>query len=206
MFDSWEDHELMSANGNPGGVAVAQVAQAGHPTRHAPLPTGLAEMPPGAELGAALASIDRSRLSQYDQVTVLKAWNRQVAHSQAELHLSMVAVSGAEADTIDPAGDFCEIFDLAASEIQAALVWTRRASEFHLSFSQYLVEHPQVLAALHRGQIDLPKARVIIEQTGHLDRDKARQVADIVLRRAGSQTTGQLRARLHRLDIAADPD
>jgi hypothetical protein len=59
---------------------------------------------------------------------------------------------------------------------------------------------------LHRGQIDLPKARVIIDQTSHLDQETARQVADVALKRAGTQTTGQLRARIQRLVIAVDPD
>jgi len=47
---------------------------------------------------------------------------------------------------------------------------------------------------------------VIIDQTSHLETDQARQVAEVALKRAGSETTGQLRARIQRLVIAVDPD
>ena len=57
-----------------------------------------------------------------------------------------------------------------------------------------------------RRWIDLPKARVIIDQTSHLDQTTARGVADVALERAGEETTGQLRARIARLVIAVDPD
>jgi hypothetical protein len=97
--------------------------------------------------------------------------------------------------------------DLAASEIRAALAWTRRAADAHLDLARDLLErHPQVWEALHEGEIDLPKARVIIDQTSHLDQETARQVADAAVERAGRETTGQLRARIRRLVIAVDPD
>jgi hypothetical protein len=63
-----------------------------------------------------------------------------------------------------------------------------------------------VWEALHQGRIDLPRARVIVDQTSHLEETTARRVADTALERAGSQTTGQLRARIQRLVIAVDPD
>jgi hypothetical protein len=164
-------------------------------------------MEPGARLGVVLASLDRRHISGPDQVTVMQAWSRQVAHAQAELYASMVAVAEAEAEVAGPDDDLAGIQDLAASEIQTALSWTRRAAEFQLGFAQDLVaRHPRVWAALHRGQIDLPKVRVILDQTSHLDQETARQVADVALERAGTQTTGQLRARIQRLAIAIDPD
>ncbi len=153
-----------------------------------------------------LASIDRDRLSGHDRVIVMQAWSRQVAHGQAELYASMTAVAEAEAEAF-PDDDPCDIHDVAVSEVRAALTWTRRAAEFSLSFAHDLVEgYPEVWAALHRGRIDLPKSRVIIDQTCHLDRDAARVVADTALDRAPDQTTGQLRARIQKLVIAVDPD
>ncbi|HSK07213.1 MAG TPA: DUF222 domain-containing protein, partial [Acidimicrobiia bacterium] len=95
----------------------------------------------------------------------------------------------------------------AASEIRAALVWTRRAADAHLDRARDLVErHPLIREALHRGVIDLPKTRVIIEQTSHLDELTARRVAGVALEKAALETTGQLRARIRRLVIAVDPD
>ena len=167
----------------------------------------LSRIPPGAELGSLLESLDRERLPGHEQVVVMQAWSRQVAHAQAELYLSMTSVAGAVAEIAAPDDDVIEIYDVASSEIRAALAWTRRAAEFHLSFAQDLIEKlPRVWVALHDGMIDLPKARVILKQICHLDQDTAREVAKQALERADRETTGQLRARIQRLVIAVDPD
>ena len=98
------------------------------------LPPGLAGMTPGADLGAALATVDRARLAEPDRVTVMQGWARQLAHVQAEFYLSMVAVAEAVAEA---AGRDMELAqDLAASEIRAALVWTRRAADSQLDLAR----------------------------------------------------------------------
>ena len=52
------------------------------------------------------------------------------------------------------------------------MTWTRRAAEYQLSFGTMLVrDYPQVWQALSEGRIDVPKARVICNQTLHLDDD-----------------------------------
>src|SRR5918992_2062873 len=48
-----------------------------------PLPEGLAEIPPGPELAAVLATIDPRRLGSLDCVEVMRAQQRQVSHEQA---------------------------------------------------------------------------------------------------------------------------
>jgi hypothetical protein len=155
--------------------------------------------------GSVLSTIDRVRLSQPDRVTVMQGWARQLAHVQAELYASMVAVADAAAETAG--GDVELAQDLAASEIRAALTLARRAADAQLDLARNLIErHPKVWEALHQGRIDLPRARVIVDQTSHLEETTARRVADTALERAGSQTTGQLRARIQRLVIAVDPD
>jgi hypothetical protein len=53
----------------------------------------LADMAPGPELGAALATIDRSVLNGHQLVLVMCARARQVAHDQAHLLADMVAVA-----------------------------------------------------------------------------------------------------------------
>ena len=162
-------------------------------------------MAPGADLGLALSSIDGSRLSEPDRVVVLGAWARQLAHVQAEFYAAMVGVADAAAARAGGDAELAE--DLAASEIRAALAWTRRAADAQLDLARDLLErHPRVWAALSRGEVDLPKARVIVDQTSHLDQKTARQVADAAMNRAGRETTGQLRARIRRLVIAVDPD
>lgn len=131
MFDSWGDYEESSGTGT-----VATIPELGK--RHH-LPSGLTEMVPGARLGSALASVDRRYINEPDRVTLMQAWSRQVAHAQAELYASMVAVADAEAEVAGPGDELADIHDLAASEIQAALSWTRRAAELQLGFAQDLV-------------------------------------------------------------------
>ncbi|HSK06367.1 MAG TPA: hypothetical protein VK990_02520, partial [Acidimicrobiia bacterium] len=143
---------------DPGGDRVegpaAGAATIGRSDRPVLLPPGLAGMTPGADLGLALPNIDRTRLAEQHRVTVMLAWARQLAHAQAELYLSMNSVAEAVAETAG--GDVELAQDLAASEIRAALVWTRRAADAHLDLARDLVErHPLIWEALHRGDIDL---------------------------------------------------
>lgn len=78
--------------------------------------------------------------------------------------------------------------EATAAEIRAALRLTRTA--------------PADLAA---GRLDVPRARVLADGTIHLRPELARQVVDGVLDAAATLTTGQLRARLRRDCIQADP-
>ncbi|HVR80160.1 MAG TPA: DUF222 domain-containing protein [Acidimicrobiia bacterium] len=172
------------------------------------LPVGLAELQPGPELAALLAVVDRDRLPGYDRVDLLQARSRQVAHDQAEMHADMVAVAESVGEELSSEGcDLAEIEDSAASEIRACLVWTRRAAESQLGFARDLCQRlPQVWRALDAGLIDLPRARVIVNQTLHLDSELAERVADQALEQASTQTTGQLRARIQQLCITMDPE
>jgi hypothetical protein len=172
------------------------------------LPVGLAELKPGPELAAVLAAVDRDRLKGYDRIDLLQARARQVAHDQAEMYADMLAVAEAVGEELSSEGcDLAEIEDSAASEIRACLVWTRRAAESQLGLARDLCQRlPQVWQALDVGLIDLPRARVIVNQTLHLDSELAEQVAYEALERASTQTTGQLRARIQRLCISVDPE
>ncbi|HEY7468717.1 MAG TPA: DUF222 domain-containing protein [Acidimicrobiia bacterium] len=166
----------------------------------------LAVMAPGAELAGMLESVDLAGLSGHERVMVLRGWSRQLAHVQARLLEAMVAVAGAVAAETRW-GDEQTVFDLSSSEIGAGLSWTRGAAEFHLGFAQDLVDrYPRVWEALDSGHIDLPRARVLVEQTRHLPSELCDRVCEQVLDKASNQTTGQLRARLQRLVIAVDPD
>jgi hypothetical protein len=95
----------------------------------------------------------------------------------------------------------------AEGEIRAALTLTRRAAEFQLGTAYELRDRlPEVWQALHQGLIDLPKARVLCNETVHLPIETARRVAEVALERAARQTTGQLGARIRKLVISLDPD
>jgi hypothetical protein len=171
------------------------------------LPDRLASLPPGADLAAVLSRLDRDLLTGEDRVALLQARSRLKAHVEAEMMADMISIIDAEyraSHTFRPMED---IHALAAAEIQAALTWTRRASEHQLSFAWTMVtDFSRVWEALRGGLIDLPKARVIADQTSHLDSDTRDRVVDIALERAPTQTTGLLAARIRRLAMWVDPD
>ncbi|HEV7932680.1 MAG TPA: DUF222 domain-containing protein [Actinomadura sp.] len=172
------------------------------------LPEGLVEMPPGPELAAALASVDRSGLSGFDLVVVLRARSRQLAFEQAELAADLVAV--AECVRVESSGLSwvwnSDVEGLAAAEIAAALTWTRRAALARLRDAYGLVERlPAVWAALRAGSLDPPRARVLVEGTAAVPRPLAREVVARILPQAPELTTGQLAYRLRRLVMETDP-
>jgi hypothetical protein len=92
-------------------------------------------------------------------------------------------------------------------EIAFALTWTSRAASGQLGLADDLIDRlPVVFAALDAGEVDVAKARVLCDAVIGLDTPTARRVVDQVIGEAHRLTTGQLRARLQRLVLAADPD
>jgi hypothetical protein len=159
--------------------------------------------------------VDRDQLSGHDRVLLLQAHARQVAHYQAELYADIHSVWEAEREAgHNELSDLAEeglvlsseVDEMASSEIRAALTLTRRSADALVDTAHMLmVRQPAVWVALQQGRIDLTKARILCEQTSHLDTETARQVVDVAMERAPRQTTGQLRARVARLCIAVDP-
>lgn len=168
-----------------------------------PIPPGLDRMTPGVELAAFLTSIDVDRVSPHDRIVVLRAHQRMRSFYDAHLYRDMTAVL----DTLDPADSMGTVEDDAAADIGAALHLTRRASETELHFAIQLRNRlPGVWHALAGGVIDRRRARVIDERTAHLSDETAQRVVEQVLEIAPRLTTGQLRARLDKLCIQADPE
>ncbi len=164
-------------------------------------------MAPGPRLAGFLASIDRDSLSGRDRVLLLRAQRRQADHYQAEAYATMVSVAESTAaelpDDLPPES----VEDLAASEIRAALTLTRRAASDQLGFAWQLVtDYPEVWSGLRTGELDVPRAMVIVDQTCHLEAEVRDKVVSEAMTSAMHQTTGQLRARLARLVITVDPD
>jgi hypothetical protein len=174
------------------------------------LPEELESMAPGPELFSLLASVDRRGLSESDRVRLVQARNRLAAHVQGELFADLYAVTWEErADEDALARDVdASRYPWAEVEVAFALRWTRRAAALRLELARQLVEDlPRVWEALRAGEIDVPKVLVICELAGCLpDRSAARGLVERVLVQAPRLTTGQLRARLRRLVLAADPE
>ncbi|BCB90801.1 HNH endonuclease signature motif containing protein [Phytohabitans suffuscus] len=167
----------------------------------------LAGMPTGTDLATALARIDRAALNGFELIEVAKAITRQVAHYQAELLATVAEIAYCPpGNETSPAQRTDRPAEYAADEIRLALTLTRRAADTLMGDAYTLVERlPTVHQALRSGQIDLPRARVLDQETAALPEPVARKMVDLILPVAGELTTGQLRVRLRRLVIEADP-
>jgi hypothetical protein len=168
------------------------------------IPEDLDEMEPGPYLAATLSSLDLSRLSGDDVVTSMRAQQRLISHDQAGLCAAMVETAHCvAADTTERSP---VIEDFAPEEIGAALTLTRRMSNDELGVAFDLDSRlPQVARAMRSGDLDARKARILSRDTAHLDSQTANEVVDVILPEAPSLTTGQIRARLRKLCIEADP-
>jgi hypothetical protein len=166
----------------------------------------LAELPAGPVLAARLAAVDRAGLSDQELLRVMQARQRLVAHHQAQLLADMQALATRRGDfglLPDPELDQR---DWAQVEIAFALCWSAVAAGVQLSLARDLIEKlPVVFATLQRGAIDVARARVICDAVVGLDEAVARGVVDQIIDQAPELTTGQLRTRLRRLVLAADP-
>jgi hypothetical protein len=173
------------------------------------LPEELELMAPGPQLAAVLASVDRKALSGKDRVRLLQARSRLASHVQGEMYADLHAVSRAEpADEpgVVPIEDPEDPYPWATTEIAFALRWTHTAATVRLDQARRMVEDlPTVQQALAAGDLDVPKALVLCDEVCFLDREVARRIVGRLIDKAPELTTGQLRAKLRRLVIAADP-
>ena len=99
------------------------------------------------------------------------------------------------------------ISPFASDELAAALTLTARAAETRLEFATELAcKLRKTAAALEAGAIDSVRARIVADATRVLTNEQAAAVEDLILPKAGQQTSGQLWAALARAILAADPD
>ena len=128
-------------------------------------------------------------------MNVLCARAREVSVATARLLEAIVAV----------ASDARPGFD--ADEVAFALAWTQSAARSQVEFGRYLTRVvPEVFAALGLGAIDVRRAWVFADVLALVDDSKAATIAGAVLPVAGDLTTSQLRDRLRRAVLKADPD
>jgi len=175
-----------------------------------PLPDGFEVMAPGRSLGAVLASVDRAGLADADLVVLAQARVRQIAHLQAQLMSDLVAIAGRCQPRMSYPDPSCsrgaEPVDHAVDEIAAAMTWTSAAAGKQVEFAERLTQQLPVLhQGMLAGRLDWPKAKVCADAVRGLSPQAAAAVLDRVLPDAARKTTGQLRARLAKLVIKADP-
>lgn len=159
------------------------------------IPDDLESWEPGPFLAVVVSTVDRTRLSGYDLIRLLQAETRLVSHFQAGLYQSIGEISG-----------LVDNPDSGAAEVAAGLCLTRAASEVEYRLAEMLARFPQVREALARGDIDLRRARILVDSTGGLTEETATNIIDRILPTASKWTTGQLRARINRLRMELDAE
>ncbi|GIH08685.1 hypothetical protein Rhe02_67520 [Rhizocola hellebori] len=121
---------------------------------------------------------------------------RAISQAYAAFYTEAVAVA-----------DATPVAEFAGFEISCALVCTPRSADIQLELAQNIVRRlPAVHTAMTAGDVDLAKARVIVDGVSILDLTLARAIVAQILPLAPGLTTGELRARLAKLVIQADPE
>lgn len=174
-----------------------------------PIPPGLADLPPGPELGAVLAGIDLSQVPNASIIDVLRAESRQLAHQQARLFAAMAEVGRSKAATgPDVVARSAVPLVEAIQEIGPALVITTRATFAEHDLAEQLrTRLPAVLEAMLAGLIDRSKARLFVEHARQLNAHQIALLCADLLPLAPHLTTGQLNDRLRKWCLAVlDPE
>jgi hypothetical protein len=166
-------------------------------------------------LAASLAPLDSSDVrSDHDLLEVIAAWERVISWAQ-EAQLAAVAefvrrpvIVGTHphAGWAARAGAGQMVRQFADDELAARLSTSRVAAATRIDIGLSLARSlPTTREALAIGRVDLARARVIIDETRHLDIETAGEVERLVLARAPEQNCGRLRESVRRAVIAADP-
>jgi hypothetical protein len=179
--------------GTSGGFDAGGVADAIPP---GPVLAGLAADKQGEGLAGA---------SEDELAGLMIAW-RRIGSWAAAGELAAVAELDRRRTAQVAAGADAHLAEHVADEIAMVLTLTSRAAEKLTDFAASLTKLPQTRAALQAGDIDVPKALVIIDGLTGLDGPHAARVEASLIGRAPGQTTGELRRAARRAVLAADPD
>lgn len=169
---------------------------------------GLAAIPAGPELAAALHALPLSRVPNDRMLEVLTAQYRQLCHTQARMAAVLTELARCPA----PAGPgrvtrTDEPDRYAPAETRAALRWTRRSADGEHDLAESVVHGmPAVFAAWSAGVVDRPRVRVFAQYLTGLTAEQIERISRVAVPRAPRLTTGQLAHLLRRMVIAVDPD
>ncbi|MBN9099877.1 MAG: hypothetical protein J0I49_17455 [Pseudonocardia sp.] len=158
------------------------------------VPEGLAAMPPGPALAAALGAIELDRVPHDRMLEVLAAQHRQLNHEQARMVATLAEVGRCE--TIPAPGLVARLSRpgrYAAEETRAALYWTRNAADSEHDFAESVVHAmPVVFAAWWSGDPDRPRVRVFDRYLTGLAPELIARICAVAVPVAPRRTTGQL--------------
>ena len=169
---------------------------------------GADRVPPGPVL-AGLAG-DRwagglGRASDDELAGLMIAW-RRLASWAAAGEFAAVAELARRREAQGAAGADPHLAEHVSDEVAMVLTLTSWAAGTLVDRAEGLARLPKTRAALAAGDIDVPRALVIVGELTGLDAVHAARVEAAVLGRAAGWTTGELRPAVRRAVIAADPD
>jgi hypothetical protein len=164
-------------------------------------------VPPGPALAGLTAdkwASGLSRVSDDELAGLMIAW-RRVASWAAAGELAAVAELCRRREAQVAAGADAHLAEHVGDEVAMALTLTPWAGGRLVDRAQGLARLPKTMAALAAGEIDVPKALVILSELSGLGDVHASRVEAAVIGRAATWTTGELRRAARRQAIAADP-
>ncbi len=157
----------------------------------------LLDAPPGPEAARGLAALDPADLDDLSLVEALAAWERLAAWAQAGsarmLAESLERTRGSSRH------------EFVVDEVAARLGLSRAAAEQHVTVAHGAHALPEVADALAEGAVDRRKAEALVA-TGRLPDDRRREVVRELRPELEHLTVRQIRDRLRRAEIAADPE
>ena len=203
-----------AAPAGPCGSGPAGLVIEGAPSGRAGFAEGgvLDRLAPGLALAgfADDAHAGLAGLTDDELIGVLRAWRRQASWAQARELAAIAELARrrpADRTSAWPAAKFpAGVSEFTADEVALALTLTRRSAGAQLDLALALAARPGTAAMLEAGEIDLLKARVIIDGITGLAPGHAAAVEAAVLPEAPGMTSGQLRAAVAHAVLAADPD
>ena len=168
-------------------------------------------LPAGPFMAAWLTQCPTARASDFELPGLAASYRKLASWAQAA-ELTAVAEIAARSAAADGArtadnGMPLNVPTDAAAQVGLALDMTQASSTAWVDLAMRLRWRlPRTGTALAAGDLDLQRTRIIVDGTSVLADEQASTVEEQVLAHAPDQTTGQLRASVHRAVIAADPD
>jgi len=145
-----------------------------------------------------------SRISDDELAGLMIAW-RRVASWAAAGELAAIAELCRRRQAQVASGADPHLAEHVSDEVAMALTITSWAAGTLVDRAEGLARLPKTMAALAAGEIDVPKALVILGELSGLSDVHAARVEAVVIGRAAGWTTGELRRAARHQVFAADP-
>ncbi|HEY4004825.1 MAG TPA: DUF222 domain-containing protein [Pseudonocardia sp.] len=170
------------------------------------LPPGLADLPAGPGLAAALAGIDTAQVSDYDRPVVALARRRQMTHHQALVLAESRELGRRAGPAAGGPRRLSQPSQWADGEVAALYTCSERAARAELDFAeQVITQMPQVFEAMLAGWLDRSKVWVFADCLHDLLPEYQDALCAALVEPAVGWTPGKLANRLRRMILELDP-